>query len=57
MTTQRPTAADRFQRALETNPQYQEAPKTGQGFIIVGAKPQARQKKSILGKLKNLWRK
>ena len=57
MTKQRLTARDRFQRELATNPQCKEAPKTGQAIIIIGAKPQARQKKSILERLKNLWRK
>jgi len=57
MTTQRLTARDRFQRELATNPQRKEALKTGQGIIILGAKPQARQEKSILQRLKNLWRK
>jgi hypothetical protein len=58
MTKQRMTASEIFQWELATNPRCKEAPKTGQGFIIVGAKPQAaRQKKSSLERLKSLWRK
>jgi len=56
MTVQRLTAGEKFQGELAINPRCKEAPKTGQGFIIVGAKPQARQKKSILEWFKKLWR-
>src|ERR1700731_1257025 len=38
MTTYRPTARENFQRELATNPQFKEAPRTGQGFVILGAR-------------------
>ena len=56
MTVQRLTAGEKFQGELAINPRCKEAPKTGQGFIILGAKPQARRKKSILEWFKKLWR-
>jgi hypothetical protein len=33
------TAPEKYTRELSTNPQWQEAPKSGQTFAIVGARP------------------
>jgi hypothetical protein len=41
MTTERPTAREKFRRELATNPQFKEAPRTGQGFVILGARATA----------------
>jgi hypothetical protein len=42
MTTNRPTAVEKFRRALATNPRFKEAPRTGQSFVILGARPAVR---------------
>jgi len=33
------TARERFIKELSTNPRFKEAPKSGTGYVIVGAKP------------------
>ncbi|MGA7664991.1 MAG: hypothetical protein WBW13_09115 [Pseudolabrys sp.] len=44
------TAADIFMKAVAGNPRFKLAPNTGEGFVIVGARPdparQTRPKKS-----------
>jgi hypothetical protein len=36
---QEPTVRELFMKAISGNPRFKEAPKSGKGFVIVGAKP------------------
>ena len=38
-TPEKQTARDRYRDLIATNPQFKEAPKSGQGFIIGVARP------------------